>query len=275
MANAYEIKKVLEDIIYHAYYGKVPEETYKRLTTFYVAIENKILKTFHAYYYSDKHLIRIMNLYRERASLVMVSVHELAHHADYILNFSLSHGKSFYKEYELLLFTALNMGLFTIEELRTRKYDTMEHNKVQRILARYRPEPIEYKKEEKRIVVRNCFSVKDLLKENGFRYNALSSTWEKVVPTSDVESLTDMLSGLDCNFEVLDGNTVKIEAIGFLIAGEGSYEHRDALKAAGFLWNSDKKRWQKKIQMQNYNDEIEGLEELRGLVPIKLERARR
>jgi len=123
--------------------------------------------------------------------------------------------------------------------------------------------------------VRNCFTVKDILKENGFRYNSLSYTWEKVVPISEVDELTELLSSIDCSFEVQDGNTVTIEAQGILIAGEGSYDHRKELKAFGFRWNTEKKRWQKKIEMRNYKEEIENLSELMKLVVIKLEKSRR
>jgi len=275
MANAYEIKKVLEDIIYHAYYGKVPEETYKRLTMFRVEIDNKVVKSFNGKYSPAERRIILNNLFRNQVNLVKTSIHELAHHGDHILNFQCGHSKSFYNVYEVLLHTALNMGFLTVADVADMVRDSRDYHKVQRMLERYVPSPIEYKKEEKRFVVRNCFTVKDILKENGFRYNSLSYTWEKVVPISEVDELTELLSSIDCSFEVQDGNTVTIEAQGILIAGEGSYDHRKELKAFGFRWNTEKKRWQKKIEMRNYKEEIENLSELMKLVVIKLEKSRR
>lgn len=274
MANAFELKKILEDIIFYAYHGKVPEEKYQQLIRFRVEIDNTVLRSLNGQYLPSERRIRLANLYRNHINLVKTAIHELAHHGDHILNYKGGHGTSFYAVYEILLHTALDMGVLTVEDMTDMVHDSRDHNKVKKILSRYVPHPIDYKKDEKRFVVRNCFSVKEELKANGFRYNSLACTWEKTVLASEEAQTSEFLTAHGCDFEVQDGSSVAIEVKGTLVAHEGSYEHREELKAAGFRWNAEKKRWQKKIDMSSYQEEVSNLAPVMKNVVIKLERNR-
>ena len=132
-----------------------------------------------------------------------------------------------------------------------------------------------YNKDTKKVVVKNCYDIKEQLKEGGFKYNALSQTWEKTIDVKNEQKTKNWLNTLSCEYEILDGNTMQVEAVGTLIATDGSFEYKDELKANGFYWNSQKKRWQKKINMQDYQKEMYSLRNLQRIVKIQLEKPKK
>lgn len=270
MASSFEIKKILEDIVFHTYNEKVPEDVLTRMTKFYVKLENKIVNSYHGYYRYTDSSITIVNLNRNQTNIICTTIHELAHHVDRVFRGKTDHSKEFYEVFTDLLYTGLNMGLFDKIEALDMQTDASDSNKIKKILDAYVPNPIAYKQNEKRIVVRNCYSVKDTLKEGGFSYNGLSNSWEKVVATDDVPKYEEILKTLPCEYDIVDAGAMNIEANGTLIATDGSYEHREELKASGFVYNGQKKRWQKKINMADYETEMNALRHLNGKVTIKL-----
>lgn len=269
MANSFEIKKILGDIVFYTYKDKVAEDVFVRMNKFYVTLENKISKTYHGYYRYTDSSITIVNLNRNQTNIVCTTIHELAHHVDRVFRGKSDHSKEFYEVFSDLLYTGLNMGLFDKIEALNMQTDASDSNKIKKILDAYVPNPIAYKQNEKRIVVRNCYSVKDTLKEGGFSYNGLSNSWEKVVATDDVPRYEEILRTLPCEYDIVDASVMNIEANGTLIATDGSYEHREELKASGFYY-SQKKYWAKKINMENYEAEMNALRHLNGKVTIKL-----
>ena len=103
----------------------------------------------------------------------------------------------------------------------------------------------------------------------------LAKTWEITVNNADVSKIEEWLKSLNSEYEIMSGNNMKIDAVGFLIATDGSYEHKEELKQNGFYWNADKKRWQKKISMQDYEKEIYTLRTLQKKVKIQLEKPKK
>ena len=272
MANNVEVKQILEDIVFYTYNGKVSEEMYSKLTKFYVKLENKVTNSYHGLYKYNDNSITITNLYRNQTSIICTTIHELAHHVDRVFRGKSDHSKEFYAVFSKLLYTGLNMGLFSKEEALKMETDASDSNKVKKIIDDYTPQSIDYKSDEKKIVVRNCYNVKDTLKEKGFKYNSLSKTWEMSKHDFEIETIENLLNSLNCEYEILEGNNMQIEAVGMLIATDGSYEYKDELKSNGFYWNPQKKRWQKKIQMQDYEKEMYQLNKLRYKVKIQLEK---
>ena len=256
MASNVEVKTILEDIVFYTYNGKVDDKTYERLTKFYVKLENKVTNSYHGFYKYNDSSITITNLYRNQTSIVCTTIHELAHHVDRVFRGKSDHSKEFYAVFRQLLYTGLNMGLFNKEEALLMQTDASDSNKVKKIVDAYNPEPIEYKTDSKKIAVKNCYDIKEILKEKGFKFNALSKTWELQINSSEETKYSEWLRTLKCDFEIIEGNKMQFEAVGTLIATDGSYENRDDLKKNGFYWNSQKKQWQKKISMQDYEKEM-------------------
>lgn len=272
MANNFEIKKILEDIVYYTYKGRVSDELYARMVRFNVNLENRIVGSYHGYYRYIDSYIGIVNLYRSQTNIICTTIHELAHHISHSIYGKTSHSKEFYEVFEGLLYTGLNMGIFDLSDAINMQTDASDSNKIKKILMSYVPNPIAYKQDKKRIVVRNGYTQKDTLKEGGFSYNGLSSTWEKVVATEDVPKYEEVLKILECKYDIVDAGVMNIEANGTLVATDGSYEHREELKTSGFYFSQNEKCWMKKINMEDYETEMNSLKHLNGKVTIKLKR---
>ena len=275
MANNVEVKTILEDIVFYTYNGKVDDKTYERLTKFYVKLENKVTNSYHGFYKYNDSSITITNLYRNQTSIVCTTIHELAHHVDRVFRGKSDHSKEFYAVFGQLLYTGLNMGLFSKEEALAMQTDASDSNKVKKIVDSYKPESISYKTDVKKVIVKNCYDIKDILKEKGFKFNALSKAWEYEINSAEEEKYNEWLKTLKCDFEIIEGNKMQIEAVGMLIATDGSYENKDELKKNGFYWNTQQKRWQKKILMQDYEKEMYVLRPLLYKVKIQLEKPKK
>lgn len=76
-----KIKNILCDVLDYAYPDSDKLGEYKR---FYVEMINETRKGFHGDYHGMTHHIRIYNLYRDDASIVVTTLHELAHHVDHV-----------------------------------------------------------------------------------------------------------------------------------------------------------------------------------------------
>lgn len=136
-----KIKNILCDVLDYAYPDSDKLGEYKR---FYVEMINETRKGFHGDYHGMTHHIRIYNLYRDEASIVVTTLHELAHHVDHVNRGKLDHGKEFYAVYKQLLHTALNMHLFDKEQFINATRDASDSNKVAKMINDYIPEDVSY-----------------------------------------------------------------------------------------------------------------------------------
>lgn len=159
MDNA-EIKTVLQDIVYYAYHDKISEKEYEKLTKFYVRCENRIVRSYHGKYNCSTHTITIVNLYREPAQIICTTIHELAHHVDYMLRGTTNHRKEFYLVFSRLLYAGLDMGLFAKEEVLDMQRDASDSRKIKNIVESYVSSPIPYKNDKKKVIVKNGYAIK-------------------------------------------------------------------------------------------------------------------
>lgn len=248
-----EIKKVLNDVLDYTYKDSEKLERYKK---FFVEITNKNMKSKHGDYNPRTHHIRIFNLYRADAAITATTIHELAHHVDTVNRGNSAHDDKFYEVFQKLLFTGLDMKLFTIEEFLTANKDASDSNKIVKMLERYEPGEIEYKKDMQRICVCNCYTVKDTLKQHGYHYNAIGKEWYKEVSKDDVQQETDFLSDLQVEFRIQSANTMSFEKKMHVVAMNGSYERREELKAAGFYFSQKKKVWMRETTKETYGSDL-------------------
>lgn len=77
----YRVKILLNDLVEYAYPHSPKQKAYK---AFYVEYINKKLKSKHGDYNPKNRHIRVFNLSRTEDQLVVTSVHELAHHINFI-----------------------------------------------------------------------------------------------------------------------------------------------------------------------------------------------
>lgn len=242
--NMVEMKKILNDILEYAYPNSERMQDYKR---FYVELfKEKDMKSKHGDYHSITHKIRIFNLYRDDAAIIATTIHELAHHVDNCNRGTTNHDSSFYAVFKELLFTAMNMNLFNKELFLQANKDASDSNKITKMIAEYEPEDVGYKKDTKRIVVRNCYAIKEKLKERNYHYNSLLYTWEKeVVDTSEEENF---LQSENAQYDIVDATSLSLKKKRYIYAKKGSYESRNELKEAGFQYDGKKKIWKIEVQ---------------------------
>lgn len=169
----YRVKILLNDLVEYAYPHSPKQKAYK---AFYVEYIDKEFKSKHGDYNTKNKHIRIFNLSRTEDQLVVTSIHELAHHINFVNDTSHSfepHGQEFYKVYKKLLFTALDMGLFNKWQFINATADADDSRKVKRMLEEYRPHPIDYKKDMKLIQVFRAYEIRKNLQKHGYKYNSV------------------------------------------------------------------------------------------------------
>lgn len=268
--SSYTIYKTLCDVIDQAY----PLESYpdNKFKKFFIDIKVKEMQSIHGRYYPDKRKIEIFNLSRPNGNIIATTLHEVAHHIDCCIRKKSDHSKMFYEILKHLLITAIGMGVMSIEDILS-KDDSADKNRLERHFGSIEDwdiSAVDYKQDSYLIKVYNSFSIKDKLKNRGFRYSALEEAWvkEMSVTEAEEEKMTVVQWIDEKNIKIEQANTIKIESYYYLCV-TNCYDHKDYLKENGFIWNgySMKKAWVKKIPSQSLKVEEA---KLRKLPNIKL-----
>ncbi|AVD54537.1 hypothetical protein BEH_24550 (plasmid) [Priestia filamentosa] len=256
--SSYNIYQTLCDVVKKAY----PVEQYPNnaFTKFFVDIKVKEMKTIHGRYYPKTKKIEIFNLSRPNGHIIATSLHETAHHIDHCLRQKSDHTKAFYDVFYQLLVTAMGMGLVTKEDILTED-DSADKDRLEKHFG-----PIEewdisiqdYKKNRHVVKVYQSFSIKDKLKNQGYKYSSLEQAWTREINEDEVEEEKNTVAQwIDEKCIVVEqANTMKIESYYYLCVSN-CYDHRDYLRENGFRWNGYgvKKAWVKKIPTQSLEKE--------------------
>lgn len=196
-----QMKYILNDLVEQAYGNSLKKPYYKK---FFVDMINKDLKTKHGDYNPRLHKIRIFNLYRDDASIIATTIHELAHHIDCVNRGTSAHDDSFYEVYRVLLYAALDMDLFSREEFLSAISDASDSNKVKKMISEYTITDVGYKQGKSKIVCYNAYFERDNLKSYGFTFNKINKTWEREVDDDDIETYKKALSEMSTlNYEIV------------------------------------------------------------------------
>lgn len=207
----YRIKILLNNLVEYAYPHSPKQKAYK---AFYVEYIDKEFKSKHGDYNTKNKHIRIFNLSRTEDQLVVTSIHELAHHINFVNDTSHSfepHGQEFYKVYKKLLFTALDMGLFNKWQFINATADASDSRKVKRMLEEYRPYPIDYKKDMKLIQVFRAYEIRKNLQKHGYKYNSVLKSWEK--ETEKPLDEATFLDSMEADYKVVDARSVNLKKL--------------------------------------------------------------
>ena len=237
-----KLKNILNDLIDYAYNDREKASTYKN---FYVEVVNRNMRSKHGDYNSHSRHIRVFNLYRQDDAIIATTIHELAHHVDYINRGITDHQKEFYIVFKKLLYGALDMGLFSKELFLLATRDASDSNKIATMIAGYTPQTVSYKESKRVVEVFNCFSIKDKLKENGYKFNSINKTWEKEVELRDVCVEEKFLNELSADYKVKHITDISFSGTRKIIATKGSFEHKELLKEEGFHYVKEKRWWER------------------------------
>lgn len=243
-----QVKKILNDIVEVAYAGNPKLEQYKR---FYVEISKKNLKSKHGHYIASQHKIVIFNTYRDDEAIICTTIHELAHHVDYINRGHTDHQGPFYKVYAELIYSALDMGVISETKFRETEKDASDSNKIRKIMDDYHSKEIGYKVGQYIISVQGGYEVKETLKATGYRFNGNGKSWDKEVAGQELEEQIKSLDELGVDYLVRDARKMAFTSTLSLIAVKGNtYALRDELYADGFYWKKTGKKkgnWELKV----------------------------
>lgn len=237
----FQIKVILNDLVNYTYKNSSKLEEYQK---FYIELSKKNLMSKHGDYQGKIHRIRIFNLYRADAAIVATTIHELAHHIDYVNRGKSDHGEEFYAEFKKLLYMGLNMGLFSKTEFLNATKDASDSNKIAKIIKDYQPVDVGYKSNRKTIEVFNCYEQREILKEKGYGWNKINKAWEKEVCETDTAEETAFLEELGVKWNIRNTAAISFKRKNLILAGKGSYDIRDELKSDGFRF-SENKKWEK------------------------------
>ena len=207
----YRVKILLNDLVEYAYPHSPKQKAYK---AFYVEYIDKEFKSKHGDYNTKNKHIRIFNLSRTEDQLVVTSIHELAHHINFVNDTSHSfepHGQEFYKVYKKLLFTALDMGLFNKWQFINATADANDSRKVKRMLEEYRPYPIDYKKDMKLIQVFRAYEIRKNLQKHGYKYNSVLKSWEK--ETEKPLDEATFLDSIGADYKIVDARSINLKKL--------------------------------------------------------------
>lgn len=207
----YRVKILLNDLVEYAYPHSPKQKAYK---AFYVEYIDKEFKSKHGDYNTKNKHIRIFNLSRTEDQLVVTSIHELAHHINFVNDTSHSfepHGQEFYKVYKKLLFTALDMGLFNKWQFINATADASDSRKVKRMLEEYRPYPIDYKKDMKLIQVFRAYEIRKNLQKHGYKYNSVLKSWEK--ETENPLDEATFLDSIGADYKIVDARSINLKKL--------------------------------------------------------------
>ena len=244
-----QVRNILCDIIDVAYKDNPNIQRYKK---FYIEMVNKNRKGKHGDYLLDKHYIHIFNLYRDDAAIIATTIHELAHHVDNINRGTTNHDKEFYEVFKVLLHTALDMNIFQIDDFLNANKDAADSNKIAKMILYYQPKNIGYKENLSKIIVKNCFDIKDKLKENQYKYNSINKTWEKEIDKSNIEQEKKWLNQLNASFDIESASTFGFDKKRYMYISKGAFEIKEELKENGFFFDSKKKVWKKEFNEKDF-----------------------
>lgn len=209
--DGFYLKKTLDDIMTQAYPKEV-QASLRKFKHYYVQISDKTYRSKHGDYNLRTHRIRLFNITdRDSVLTVATAIHELAHHVDWCLRGRTDHQSPFYEVYRKLLYAGIDMGLFDAKTFLSCIRDASDHNKVRKIISGYEKKETGYKKNMKRIDVKDAYEKKDALKEAGYRFDAITKNWYLEVMEEDIPLQTNQLNSLDLAYDIRDIGAVSFE----------------------------------------------------------------
>lgn len=229
------------------------------------------MKTIHGRYYPRSKKIEIFNLSRPTEHIITTTIHEVAHHIDFCLRHNSDHSFDFYKIMYSLLEKAIGMGIISKNDIMSAT-DSADKERLERYFGdinTWQIAPIKYKQDIVTIKVKNSFTIKDILKKNGYNYSPIEQIWEKNIDINKLEKEINFLKSLTKmeNIIIDKGNQINIQAV-YYISVFFADKYKDYLKSNGYIYNGfnlKNKAWNKKISAKDLDNEMSKIQSLEGI----------
>lgn len=168
MSSEFLVKQTLIKIIENAKFD-YERENYK---WFKLNFLNDDRKSFAGDYDMRTHIIRVFvpkTSAKTNANLICTTLHEVSHHIDWCNRHTSDHSDAFYEIFQKLLFSAMDLNVVSVSDIKNMPRLTTDHNKILKFIKIYSPNPNKDINENYLIVnVYNCYSEKEKLKENEY-----------------------------------------------------------------------------------------------------------
>ncbi|MBE7072600.1 MAG: hypothetical protein E7383_07630 [Ruminococcaceae bacterium] len=244
--------KQYKDELLKTAFGDLSDEEKKSYSAVFVELCRDIRKSNERY--NDRR-ITIYNLYRQESEIINSLIIGLAHHVDFCRHGETDNTQGFRDIYQDILFKALDADKLSYDELKNSN-DYQTKKPIRNILASYWRD--ESKTESERIIeVRNCYDIRDVLKNSGFVYNELLQSWEKRFPFGEIRKVSANLAALkpDVAITTRSVNRMVFEFTAYVCITGKTYDYRDILKDNGYRFRDNK--WHKKILNSQFLTERE------------------
>lgn len=251
------VRGILGEIIAGAF-PDAKEEQMERLKSFRLDISDKPGSYSGSAYIRRTCTISIQG--SELLPAVKACLHELAHHADNVLNSMDGHSRTFYECLARLLHSSLDLKIFKPEDFCPE--EAKDGERLAEILASYEPKHMP----AALMRVRNCYHLRAELKKAGFRWNEELEVWEKESdPATDAQVAEEL--GISPEPEnkspwyAIEHPGDAPDPIVTIPAYGNTYSVKDALKEYHFYFDSEKKLWVRKVQESRVRavlDELSG-----------------
>ncbi|MCD2208579.1 hypothetical protein [Listeria booriae] len=263
-----EMKNLLNDVLLYAF----PKDSHpiEKLQQFYVEYQRKEGKK-NGDYQADFHRIRIFNLSRDSRSILLSSLHDLAHHIEVTFYGETAHKERFYMYYHNLLVTAMGMNILNKSDLIL--LDEKEKEKLEKYheMVRYWQIPkIAYKEDTFYLDVRNGYPFRKLLREWGYKYLPLEELWRGEFNKDSVwQEKAELIDYGVPEKEILVYHATDIQmSFVYYLVIRNAFDHRATLSKLGYrygAYNLGKRNWVKKIPAHKLEEEKEKVEGLMGV----------
>lgn len=205
------LKKHLDEIIDNLDVDLRLKDQYKDFEFVFV---DKTLNSRSGVYFLRRGIIEVTQTKKHtNANQIMTCLHELAHHIDTVNRGTSDHSKEFYKQFALLIYSALDLGKVTYQDAINIVHANSDYRKVIKILENYEPKLPINKKPYELVAV----NVKGLAEEDktlqgmGYEWNQRRKCWfRNVLPDVarfEKETLANM--GYE-DVDLIDANLITI-----------------------------------------------------------------
>lgn len=247
-------ERKLYKVLMHVAYKSYPESYIK---PFFVKLENVQRDSTDGRYVWQDGKIILYNLSRDISDIYISALHLTAHHIAYTTKRDSQHDRYFYSIFLNLVNSSIAIGYLDKEKIYSNKDINLILKKAGPITAVYQSE-VDVNKDNRTVVVKNCYTIADKLKEKNYFYSTLERLWEKDMTLAEAEQEMKEFKALCPKAEIVVKPITELgmEVNYLFIVSGNTYPSRKELLDRGYYFNRGKKSWSKIVSAQEKEQEI-------------------